>query len=112
MVVSELLITFGAINPQQIILPSFHARVDIAVIVRVPHALLITLVNVEGRVNYVDRVTPDLGLTFLITIVLQKLEDVITPYSSFVLLVTVFVTPSFGCTYQQLRGISKEFCPL
>ena len=72
-------------KPQQIVLPSFHTQVATAAINKLMHVLLIRLVHVVGREPCVGPVTQGLGLTFLITLVLKKLESVITSYSFSVL---------------------------
>ena len=56
MAVSRLAIIFGVIKPQQIVLTSFLAQVDTAVVNRQLYVLLITLVSMEGRALYVDLV--------------------------------------------------------
>ena len=56
MVVSRLAITSGVLKPHQIVLSSSHAQAAIAAVNKLLNVLHITLVNVEGRADYADRV--------------------------------------------------------
>ena len=101
MEVSRLAITFGVTKPQQALLPSFLAQAAIAAVKKQQFVPVITPVQMEGKAYYAEHVTQDLGLTFLITNVLQKPASVSMSSSFCASSHIVYYTLFCGCTYQQ-----------